>query len=212
MKTRVLIADDHAMVRQGLCGLLSKTEDIEVVGEAADGIEAIAKVKQLKPDVVLMDIAMPNLNGLEAMRQLSKKEPTTKVIALTIHDSEQLIRQIIWAGASGYVLKQSTFNELATAIRTASAGGVYLSPPIAKKVVQSMCQGNIRSQASSLTPREREILCLIAQGKTNKEIAEALYLSLRTVQTHRDHLMKKIGAHERTELLRYALREGLITL
>ncbi len=211
-KIRVLIADDHAMVRQGLRELLDKSEDIEVVGEAADGMEAIAKAKQVKPDVVLMDIAMPHLNGLEATRRLLKEKLKTKVLALTTYDSEQYVRQIILAGASGYILKESSFDELVQAIRAASTDKAYFSPSIAKKIARTYVGKDALAGKAFLTPREREILCLIAEGKPNKEIAQALHLSPRTVQTHRDHLMKKIGAHDRTELVRYAIREGLIAL
>ncbi|MCL0066215.1 response regulator transcription factor [Dehalococcoidia bacterium] len=213
-KIRVFIADDHTLFRESLRSLLDDAEDIEVVGEVADGIEAVARVRELQPDVALMDIAMPNVNGLEATRQIRRRNPSVKVLTLTMYETEQFIFEMLRAGASGYILKSASGRELISAIQAVSQDDAYLYPSITRKVLDDYLEkikaegkGNGRER---LTSRECEILRLIAEGKTNKEIARLLMISVPTVQTHRLNLMKKLKLHDRVELVRYAIREGLI--
>jgi DNA-binding NarL/FixJ family response regulator len=211
-RIRVLIADDHAIVREGVHQLLSQQTDIEVVGEAADGAQALALARQLQPDLVLMDIGMPGMNGLEATRALKAEQPETNVLVLTMQEGEEYFFRLLEAGAAGYVLKGAGSAELLSAIRAVQQGGVYLNPLMTKKVLGDMLKRPEQVNAASdpLTPREREVLKLIAEGKTNREIADELVLSLNTVQTHRLHLMEKLNLHNRTELVKYAMRRGLI--
>ena len=213
-KISVLLADDHRILREGIRSLLEKVPDIEVVGEAADGGDAVAKAQQLSPDVVLMDITMPGLNGLEATRQIKALRPATKVLILTMHESNQYISQFLRSGASGYVLKETAASELVGAVRAVHQGDAYLYPSVARKLLEEYLvkvqNGEERDSYDGLTERERGVLKLIAEGKTNKEIAERLSLSVRTVQAHRANLMGKLHMHDRTELVRYAIRKGLI--
>lgn len=213
-KIRVLIADDHTLFRESLRGLLNAAEGIEVVGEAGDGIEAVAKVGQLRPDVVLMDVAMPNMNGLEATRQIKRRNPSVKVLTLTMYETEQFIFEMLRAGASGYILKSAPGSELTSAIQAVSQGDAYLYPSVTRKVLDDYLERikaeTRESSRERLTRRELELLCLIAEGKTNKEIAKLLSISVSTVQTHRLNLMKKLKVHDRTQLVRYAIREGLM--
>lgn len=213
-KIRVLIVDDHTLFRESLRSLLQSGNNIEVVGDAGDGLEAITEAAQLRPDVVLMDIAMPNINGLQATRRIKRGNPSIKVLALTMYETDQHIREMLRAGASGYIPKRAPAKELISAIQAVYQGDAFLCPSTAKKVIDGYLeQIKIESKESKrehLTARELEILCLIAEGKTNKEVAELLSVSLHTVQTHRLNLMKKLGVHNRTELVRYAIREGLI--
>lgn len=213
-KIQVLIVDDHTLFRESLRSLLKDVEDIEVVGEAEDGVEAVVKTTQLQPDVVLMDIAMPNMNGMEATRQIKKQNPSVKVLILTMYDTEQYIFEMLRVGASGYILKRAPARELISAIQAVSQGDAFLYPSVAKKVLNGYLE-QIKAAAKGedykrLTDRERQILCLIAEGKPNKEIAESLGISVRTVGTHRLNLMEKLKVHDRTQLVRYAIREGLI--
>ncbi len=213
-KIRVMVVDDHAMVRQGICALLSAEPDVEVVGEAEDGPTAIAKSTQLQPDIVLMDIAMPKMNGLEATRQIKAQNPDIQVLAVTVHDSSEYFFRILEAGASGYVLKGSTSNELVSALRAVQRGGVFLDPLVAKKVVDDYLQqvksGEEKVKYDGLSEREREVLTLIGEGRTNQEIAQMLTLSPNTVQTHRSRIMEKLNLHNRAQLMKYAMRKGLI--
>jgi len=213
-KIRVLIVDDHTLFRESLRSLLERNNNIEVVGEAADGVEAIAKVVQLRPDVVLMDIAMSNINGLQATRRIKRENPSIKVLALTMYETEQHISEMLCAGASGYISKRAPARELISGIQAVYQGNAFLYPPAARKVVDGYVEQikaeNKEAKRQRLTARELEILSLIAEGKTNKEIAELLSVSVSTVQTHRLHLMTKLGAHDCTQLVRYAIREGLI--
>jgi DNA-binding NarL/FixJ family response regulator len=213
-KIRVMLADDHTILREGIKGLLEKADDIEVVGEAGDGSEAVAKAQQLSPDVVLMDITMPGMNGLEATRQIKVLKPEIKVLILTMHESNQYISQFLRSGASGYVLKDTAASELAGAIRAVDAGNAFLYPSIARKLLDGYLQrpeeGGESESDDGLTEREREVLKMVAEGRTNREIAETLSLSIRTVQAHRANLMGKLHMHDRTELVRYAIRKGLI--
>jgi len=211
-KIRVLIADDHEMVRQGIRTLLEE-RGIEVVGEAANGKEAVEKVSDLEPDVILIDISLPIMDGIEATRQIKKRQPAIKVLALTMHDNEEYLFQILRAGGSGYVIKKAAVNELIFAIEAVFDGKCYLSPSLSKGLVEEYLQRVKDDEASAdhrLTDREREILKLIAEGYTNQQIAELLYLSIKTIQTHRAHLMEKLGLHDRTEIVKYAFRKGLI--
>ena len=215
-KVRVLIADDHPIVRDGLRMLLEAQSDMEVVAEAVNGEEAVARTAELQPDVVLMDVTMPVLNGIEATKIIKEKYPEVKVLALTVHDSQDYFFHIIQAGASGYVLKGDTSIELITALRAVYRGGVFLSPLVARKLLEEylrrVVSGEEASSYNGLTEREREILTYIAQGHTNQEIADRLLISPYTVQTHRAHIMEKLNLHNRAELIRYALKRGLIPI
>jgi len=215
-KIRVFLADDHLILREGIRLLLKKAPDIEVVGEAGEGGEAVAKVEQLMPDVVLMDITMPVLNGLEATRQIKQKIPRVKVLILTMHETGQYLSQMLQAGASGYIVKTTDTSELISAIRAVHQGDVYLYPSIARMLVEDYLQkvkaGGEKTSYEGLTSREREILKYIAEDMKNKEIADLLGISVRTVQAHRTNLMDKLGARDRTELVKYAIRKGIIDL
>lgn len=211
-KIRVLLADDHAIVREGVRMILNAQPDMEVVGEASDGVGALRLAQTLKPDLALMDIGMPGMNGLEATRALKEAQPLIQVLILTMLEDEDYFFRILAAGASGYVLKGAGSDELLSAIRAVSQGGVYLFPTMAKKLVGDYLKGQASSAAAAdpLTAREREVLKLIAAGKMNREIAELMVISVNTVQTHRLHLMEKLNLHNRTELIKYAIRRGLI--
>jgi two-component system response regulator NreC len=210
-KIRVLIADDHTIVREGVRLLLDAQPDINVVGEAADGNQALSLARSLSPDIVLLDIGMPLMNGLEATRALKAELPKINILILTMHEGEDYFFRILAAGASGYVLKGAGSSELLNAIRAVYQGGVYLYPTMAKKLMSDYIKNQqAGAETDPLTPRERQVLKLIAEGRTNREIAEELVLSLNTVQTHRLHLMEKLNLHNRSELIKYALRRGLI--
>jgi DNA-binding NarL/FixJ family response regulator len=211
---RVLLAEDHTIVRKGLRSLLDGEAGIEVIGEAKDGREAVEKVGQLLPDVVLMDIAMPGLNGLEATRRIKKRFPEVQVVILTVHANEEYIFQILRAGASGYVVKQAAPTELLSAIQAACRGESFLSPSVSRKVIEEYIrQAEATAEENSydqLTDREREVLQLIAEGHSNREIAELLHISIKTVETHRAHLMDKLDLHSTAELTQYAIHKGVI--
>jgi len=210
-KISVLLADDHVILRAGLRALLETYPDIEVIGEAGDGEEAIRKVRELRPDVVLMDVAMPGMNGLVATRYILEQSPTTQVLILTQYGNKEYVLPLLQAGASGYVLKQAADTDLITAIRTVYRGESFLYPPIAKMVLDAYVSGEERTDPyERLTPREREVLVLIAQGYTNPEIAKILHLSPKTVDVHRTRLMQKLDLHSVAELTRYAIHHGLI--
>lgn len=210
-RIRVLIADDHTIVREGVRLLLDAQPDITVVGEAADGNQVLSLARSLTPDIVLLDIGMPLMNGLEATRALKAELPKINILILTMHEGEDYFFRILAAGASGYVLKGAGSSELLNAIRAVYQGGVYLYPTMAKKLMTDYIKNQqVGAEVDPLTPRERQVLKLIAEGKTNREIAEELVLSLNTVQTHRLHLMEKLNLHNRSELIKYALRRGLI--
>jgi len=215
-KIRIFLADDHLILREGIRLLLEKVPDIEMVGEADDGEEAVTGVEQLMPDVVLMDITMPRLNGLEATRQIKQKHPQIKVLILTMHETDQYLSEMLEAGASGYIVKATNSIELISAIRAVNQGDVHLYPSIARMLVEDYLQrvsaGEEKVSYNGLTPREREILRHIAEGKQNREIGDLLSISVRTVQAHRTNLMDKLGAHDRTELVKYAIRRGIINL
>jgi len=211
---RVLLAEDHILVREGVRALLEAQPDMEVVAEASDGSEAVRKALDLLPDVVLMDITMPGTNGLEATRLIRKAAPGVRILALTMHGTDDYFFRLLDAGASGYVLKESASSDLLSAIRAVHRGGVFLSPSVAKRLVDDhlrrASEGDQRPGYDSLTDRERQILKLIGEGCTNQEIAQKLCLSVNTVQTHRTHIMDKLNLHNRTELLRFAVRAGLL--
>ncbi|MCL5256426.1 MAG: response regulator transcription factor [Chloroflexi bacterium] len=215
-KIRLLLADDHAILRAGLRALLNAEPDLEVVGEASDGPEAVARAQELKPDVALVDISMPLLSGLEATRQIRKRCPETKVLILTMHGDEEYLFQALHAGASGYILKRLADAQLIDAIREVCAGSAFLYPSVAAALAQDYLQRVSRGEESAsydgLTDREREVLTLIAEGHTNQEIADILVVSVKTVETHRSHIMDKLGFRTRAELVRYALRKGLLDL
>ena len=214
-RIRVLLADDHTILRDGIRALLVDQADIEVIGEAEDGLSTVKMVGKLKPDVVIMDIAMPLLNGLEATRQIQRDYPQVKVLILTMHENEEYIRQVLAAGALGYVLKDAAAHDLLGAIRAVHRGEAVLSPAITRLVIEDYLRwGEIRPADTSngLTPREREILQLIAEGYTNKEIAEILSLSVKTIQSHRSNLMSKLDLHDRGELIKYAIQKKIIDI
>lgn len=208
---RVLLADDHTLVRAGIRALLEKLPVI-VVAEASDGRDALHLVKTYRPDVVVMDIAMPGLNGLEATKRLAKEFPQISVLILSMHKSEEYVWQALRAGASGYLLKDADLTELALAIKAVASGETYLSPPISKHVIQDYLRrvGGGESLLERLTPRQREILQLIAEGMTTKEIAQTLKISVKTVETHRAQLMERLNIHDVAGLVRYALKMGLV--
>jgi two-component system response regulator NreC len=218
MVTKILLADDHQIVREGLKSLLNSHEDMEVVGEARDGRSAVQMAKDLTPDVVIMDVGMPHLNGIEATRQITSREPEAKVVALSMHADRRFMGEMLKAGAKGYLLKDGAFEELATAIRSVVANKVYLSPRIANVVVDDYVRrapGQTNGDASAfarLTPREREVLQLMAEGRATKEIAMDLKVSIKTVETHRRQIMEKLSIHSVAELTKYAIREGLTSL
>ncbi len=210
-KLRILIVDDHQIIRDGLKGLINAEADMEVVGEAGDGQMAWQQAKELQPDVVLMDVSMPKLNGAKATERLKKDRPETKVLALTAHEDKGYIGQMLQAGASGYVLKIAAAEELIKAIRVVVGGGAYLDPAVADKVVSNYIRQKSTKQSArsgALTGREEEVLRLVAQGYINKEIAASLDISVKTVESHKTNFMEKLGLHSRAEIVRYALGQG----
>ena len=212
-KIKVLVVDDHTIVRDGICALLTLAGDIEVVGEAADGSEALKLVEEFKPDVVLMDIAMPIMGGLEATRRICRKFTKTKVLVLTQYDDKEYVFPVIEAGASGFISKVAASSELVSGIRSIYHGDSYLSPSIAKLVVENYQHGSERTSHDpyqQLTSRERDVLKLVVEGHTTQEIADKLIVSPKTVEGHKTNLMAKLGIRNRIELVRYALRKGII--
>ncbi len=212
-KITILLADDHTIVRDGIHALINDEPDIQVVAEAEDGYTAVRLACELEPDVVLMDIAMPRLNGLEATRQIKKTCPKIKVLVLTMHENEEYIRQVLASGAMGYILKDAAAKDLLGAIRSVHAGEMVLSPAITRLVIEDYLRwGDLQPETISngLTQREREILQLIAEGNTNKQIAEILCISIKTVQAHRGNLMSKLDLHDRSDLIKYAIRKKII--
>jgi DNA-binding NarL/FixJ family response regulator len=214
-KVRILLADDHTIFRAGIRALLENEPDMVVVGEAEDGRTAVKLVCQEKPDVVLMDIAMPLLNGLEATRQVKNDYPQTKVLILTMHDNEEYIRQALVNGAMGYILKDASAHELLDAIHAVHRGEAVLSPAITRLVIENYLRwGDLQKDNTSdgLSPREREVLQLIAEGYSNKEISEILCISIKTVQAHRMNLMSKLNLHDRADLIKYAIQRKIIDI
>jgi len=212
-KIRVLIADDHAILREGVRALLAGTEDIEVVGQAADGREAIAACQRLDPDIVLMDIAMPGLGGLEAALELRKAGARTRVLILSQYEDREYVRRLLKAGVAGYVLKKSAGSELVGAIRAVHRGGLVLDPEVARAAMEEAGpKGEGGDPYEALTDREKQVFRLVAEGKSNKETADVLGISVKTAMSHREHVMEKLHLHNRTELVRYALKLGVIRI
>ncbi len=212
-KLRILITDDHGIVRAGIRSLLEDNTRIEVVGEAEDGEEAIEKVKQLKPDLVLMDIAMPGMDGIEATRRIKEEFPNIYVLILTMHDDEEFFFPALRAGASGYVVKEAEPKELLHAIQVVAGGEVFLSPTVTKSVLKALFTTKDKAEDEkhgNLTAREEEVLRLAAAGQTNREMAQTLFLSIRTVEKHRQSVMRKLSLSRREELTKFAIRKGLI--
>ena len=212
-EVRVILADDHTLVRAGLRKLLESVPNLTVVGEAQDGLELLSLVEQLQPDLVLMDIAMPGLNGLEAAARVTRGWPNIRILILSMHQSEEYVRQALRSGAAGYLLKDAAPLELELALKALLAGETYLSPAVSKGVVNDYVQ-RLRQDdtpGSGLTPRQTEVLQLIAEGHSSKEIARRLGLAVKTVETHRSQLMKQLDIHEVAGLVRYAMRIGLIS-
>jgi two-component system response regulator NreC len=213
-KIRVFLVDDHTVVRQGLRRILESDEEIEIVGEAGDGRTAIDLVQKLRPHVVVMDVAMPELNGIEATRQILKRVEGAKVLVLSMHGDDVYVRQALKAGARGYLLKDSEDLDLIKAVKAIRAGGSFFSPPVSKVVLSGYlgdkADGDAEDGVARLTDREREVLQLIAEGKTNKEVAHALSVSVNTVETHRKHIMEKLDLHNTAELVRFAIRTKIV--
>jgi len=215
MGIRIIIADDHQILRQGLKTLLEKEPDMEVVAEAEDGRKTVIMVNELTPDVVIMDVNMPDLNGIEATRQILADYPEMKIIALSMHADRRFVINMLKAGAHGYLLKDCAFEELAQAIRLVMANKTYLSPGVAEIVVKDYVNrlpGPAQTAFSVLTAREREVLQLLAEGKSTANIGELLHISIKTVETHRQQIMNKLGIRSVAELTKYAIREGLTSL
>lgn len=208
-KIRILLADDHAIVRQGFRLILAAEEDMEVVGEAANGREAVLRSEEFHPDVVVMDVAMPDLNGIEATRRISESLPHTRVLALSMHKDSVYVREILRAGARGYLLKDAIDKDLVSAIRSVAMGEGYISPAVSEAVLSDF-RRHVSNPIDLLSSREREILQMLAEGRTNKDIAAALNLSVHTVDAHRGRIMEKLNLHSISELVRFAMREGLI--
>ena len=216
MPFRILVADDHEVVRRGLCALLRNQPEWEVCGEAKDGRDAVEKVLALKPEVVILDIGMPNLNGLEATRQILKANPQVKVLILTLHDSDQVVQEVLNAGARGFLLKTDAARDLVAAVEALRRNKIYFTPKVAAMVLDGYLrpqEPDTVSQARArnrLTPREREIVQLLAEGKSSKEVAVALGLSAKTAETHRSNIMRKLDLHSVSDLVLYAVRNNIV--
>ena len=215
-KIRVIIADDHQIVRDGLCSLLEKEPDLEIVGTVEDGRSTLKMVEELKPDVVIMDVSMPTLNGIESTRQIVHDFPGVKIIALSMHDDRRFVINMLKAGASGYLIKDCAFKELTKAINVVvRKGKIYLSPEISDVVVNNYVTGPAGPESliyAALTPREREVLQLVCEGKTSGQIATSLFVSVKTVECHRSQLMHKLKINNLADLVKYAIQEGLTAL
>jgi DNA-binding NarL/FixJ family response regulator len=216
MKLRILLADDHEIVRRGLCALLQKHEGWEVIGECSDGRDAVEKAKQLKPDVVILDVGMPNLNGLAATRQLSRQDPHCKIIVLTITDTDQIVQEALDAGARGFVLKSDAARDLVSAVEALQRNRMFLTPRVNDMVLAGFLDRGHRAshgeppELPKLTPREGEVIQLLAEGKSSKEVASLLNLSTKTAETHRSNIMRKLGFHSIRDLVVYAVKNNII--
>ena len=217
MPFRILLADDHEVVRRGLCALLRAQPDWEVCGEVGDGRQAVEKAGELKPEVVILDIGMPNLNGLEATRQILKANPHIKVLILTLHDSDQVVQEVLNAGARGFLLKSDAARDLVAAVDALRRGKIYFTPKVASMVLDGYLRRGDKSAAppesasrSRLTPREREVVQLLAEGKSSKEVAVALGLSVKTAETHRSNIMRKLDLHSVSDVVLYAVRNNIV--
>jgi two-component system, NarL family, response regulator NreC len=207
---RVVLVDDHAVVRSGLHLLLDAQEDIEVVGEAGNAKDAIFRARALKPDVILLDVVMPGESGIEVLPKLLKESPETQVLVLSMQDDPSYVREAFAAGASGYVLKEAVDEEVVSAVREIASGGRYVHPALGARMIAAEAEERAAAEADPLSEREREILRLLALGHTNQEIAQQLYISVRTAESHRAHIMQKLRLSTRAELVRYALSHGLV--
>jgi DNA-binding NarL/FixJ family response regulator len=212
---KIIVAEDHKILREGLISLLAGSGDIKVVGEAEDGLEAIRRVDQVHPDLVLLDLSMPRMDGLSAIKEIKTRSPETKILALTIHESEDFILEAFKSGADGYCLKDASSSELLMAIKSVLSGKRYLSPGISDKVLEGYIEGRKTLKTSSswdtITQREREILKLVGEGYKNKEIADFLYISTKTVEKHRSNIMRKLDVHTASGLTALAIEKGLVT-
>jgi len=211
-KIRVFLADDHRLVREGIALLINGTADMEVVGQCGDGLEVVGQVLAAQPHVVALDLTMPGMNGLDICRQLQRKTKGVHVLVLTMHTDEEFIVRALENGASGYLVKEAAADQLAEAVRTVSRGEIYLGPRVPKSVLGRLASPSREDPYNELTARERQVLQLIAEGKTNRQAAEVLDLSVKTVDTHRAHLMRKLNIHNQTVLVKYALKRGLVQL
>ena len=208
---KVVVVDDHAVVRSGLRLLLDAHEDIEVVGEAGNAKDAIFRARALKPDVILLDVVMPGASGIDVLPELLRESPQTKVLVLSMQDDPSYVREAFGAGASGYVLKEAADEEVVSAVREIAKGGRYVHPTLGARMVAAEAEERAAVEADPLSEREREVLRLLALGHTNQEIAQELYISVRTAESHRAHIMQKLRLATRAELVRYALSHGLLT-
>ena len=211
-RVRVLVADDHALIRQGLISILKGHDEFEVVGQAGDGNEAVEQALATRPDVVVLDLGMPRLNGMEAARRIRKALPRTRILVLTMHDDEEYVLRTVRAGASGYLVKDGAASELVAAIRAVSAGQGYFGPQASRALADSYERGDAAPEDpyERLTAREREVFQLLIEGRTNAQVAEILFISPKTVDNHRTHLMARLGVHSTAELIRFAARRGLL--
>jgi DNA-binding NarL/FixJ family response regulator len=215
MGIRIVLADDHRIVRDGLCALLAREKDIELIGQADDGLGAVRLARELRPDIVVTDVSMPGLNGVEATRRIRTDEPSVRVLCLSVHAESRMVLAVLEAGASGYVLKDCSYDELALAIRKAMADQIHLSAELVGlvvKEVRSRGQPQVAGSNPALTPREREMVQLLSEGLSTQQIADRLHVSIKTVATHREHVMQKLDISSLAELTRYALCEGLSSL
>ncbi len=216
MPLRILLADDHEIVRRGLCALLRAQPEWDVCGEASNGREAVEKAIQLQPEIVILDVGMPNLNGLEATRQILKANPQIKVLILTLHDSDQVVQEVLNAGARGFLLKSDAARDLVAAVEALRRGKIYFTPKVASMVLDGYLRPDKRALSqetptrSRLTPREREIVQLLAEGKSSKEVAVVLGLSVKTAETHRSNIMRKLELHSVSDLVLYAVRNNIV--
>ncbi len=213
---RILVADDHEVVRRGLCSLLESQVGWQICGEASDGRELLKKTAELRPDIIVLDVAMPNLNGLEATRQILKANPKAKVLVLTLHDSDQLIHEVLTAGAAGFVLKSDAARDLVAAVESLRQNKPYFTSKVASMVLHGFLKGGpgamTGGQVSPLTAREREIVQLLSEGKSAKEVAVALNISVKTAETHRSNIMRKLDIHSVSELVLYAVRNNIVNV
>jgi DNA-binding NarL/FixJ family response regulator len=210
-KISVFLVDDHVMVREGLAALVAKDPQILVVGQAGDGLEVFEQLEQVQPDVIVLDITLPGLNGLDVCREITRKYQDIAVLILTMHEDAEFVARALAYGASGYLLKEAAADQLAEAVQAVARGELYLGPGIPKDVLQRIGKGGV-DPYELLTGRERQVLQLVAEGSTNRQIAETLDVALKTVDTHRSHLMRKLNIHDQTSLVKYALRKGIVTL
>jgi len=209
---KLFLADDHTLVREGIAALVERESDLHVVGQCGDGLKVVEEVLRVKPDVVVLDLGMPGLNGIDICRQLARKAKDTAVLVLTMYVDEEFIVRALENGAAGYLMKEAASKELVEAVRAVARGELYLGSGIARSVLARLAAGTKEDPYHKLTPRERQVLQLIAEGKTNRAIAEKLGLSVKTVDTHRAHLMRKLGIHDQTTLVKYAIRRGIVSL